>query len=455
MRIVVDANLTIVGPPPAVRRRVLQWATFRRRGRLPPRARRWVRCWYADPRRVTIPIGLWDRVQHWPPCAGQPLIDQRFAGPPIDLGWRGRLYPYQAAACRAVLARGGGILVSLPGSGKTIMGVFCATAWRQPVLWLVHTKDLAEQARLRWREATGLPPTALGLVGMGEDTTLTPGIRVYIGMMQTLARRPDLVRLLAQRVGTVIVDEAHHAPADSLRRILVRLPARHKLGLSATIDRTDGLGPMVRALLGPATRIPLPTLLAAGRVVRPHVFRVRTPFRLARAGVSWAALERARAFDPDRTRLILALLQQLQAQGRRVLVLVTRVDHARHLAAAARARGLPAVAVTGVVTPGLRQRMYRATEAGQVILVATRLADEGLDLPRLDTVLLAAAGRSPVRLQQQIGRIMRTAPGKEAAWVFDLVDAHVPVLARQARLRQWTYAQWDLPVRDLGGSDGR
>lgn len=446
MQAILDANLTVVDAGPW-RAQAERLATFRRKGRLPPKTGRWVRLYHRTATGVTVPVGLWKPLrQRW----GRPLPvrDRRFQTARVAFGWRGHLYSYQTAAVRAVLDEGGGIVVALPGSGKTVCGLACVAAWGQPTLWLVHTKDLAEQARQRAGEVLSLQPWQIGLVGMGEDDTLSPRVVLWIGLMQTLARRAALVRRLATRVGTVVVDEAHHCPSESLRRILVRLPARYKLGLSGTPDRTDGLGPMMRALLGPLIRVPLTTLLASGRIVLPTVYRVPTRFRHVGPDRSWAALDRARAHDGGRLRQTVSLLARLHRGGRRVLCLVNRIDHAQALARAGQAAHVPVIAVTGVVPLGARQRLYREVEAGRAVLVATRLADEGLDIPRLDTLVLAAAGRSDVRLQQQVGRIMRTAPGKPDAWVVDLVDGGVPVLAYHARLRRWVYARWELPVRE-------
>ena len=56
------------------------------------------------------------------------------------------------------------------------------------------------------------------------------------------------------------------------------------------------------------------------------------------------------------------------------------------------------------------------------MLVATQLADEGLDMPSLDALILAVPQRNPGRLEQRVGRVSRSAPGKAAADVYDLVD---------------------------------
>jgi len=438
----LGANCTLEGPA-AERRRLRRLAIVRRRGRLAPGQARWVRAFAETRSQLVLPIGLWPVVQR---RLGAPrVIDRRHLGRPVAFQWRGRLYAWQRGPTQRCWEQGGGVLVAPPGAGKTVMGWACAAAWGRATLWLVHTQDLARQARQQAVRLTGIPPAHIVTVGAGEDGSTVPAA-IYIGMVQTLARHPEQVARLAQHVGTVIVDEAHHCPADTVRRILVRLPARYKLGLSATPERTDGLGPLMRALLGPPVVVPL-SALVPHRLVLPRVIRVPTPFRAPR-GLPWARLDRLRAHDPVRQRGVARLIVRAFRAGRRCLVLVHRVDHARALAALLQAAGVPALAVVGAVPPAVRDQAYQALAAGSAVVVATQLADEGLDVPEADTLILAAPGRSLVRLAQQVGRVMRTAPGKTDAWVLDVMDTHVPVLHYHARIRAWWYRQWAIPVTD-------
>jgi superfamily II DNA or RNA helicase len=75
------------------------------------------------------------------------------------------------------------------------------------------------------------------------------------------------------------------------------------------------------------------------------------------------------------------------------------------------------------------------------VLVASTLADEGLDIPRLERIVLAYPGRTRGRTTQRLGRLMRPHPGKSQPVLFDIVDANVPVLFRQFRERRRLYAE--------------
>ena len=96
----------------------------------------------------------------------------------------------------------------------------------------------------------------------------------------------------------------------------------------------------------------------------------------------------------------------------------------------------------GAVQKPERRRILDDFRAGRLhVVVASTLADEGLDVPRLDRIVLAFPGRKRGRTAQRIGRLMRPHPDKSSAVLFDLIDAAVPPLLRQSRERRRVYAQ--------------
>ncbi len=441
LTILLRENL-FVPSPGAYRRQLLELAIFRRQGRVPTGERRTVHFYRNRPEAVVLPRGLLSRVQAIAPVR---VIDRRLTLPPIDFGWRGQLRPEQIEAARVLARAGEGMLVGMPASGKTNVGLALAAVWRQPTLWLVRSKALAEQALERARSLFNLPAKAFGYVGEGEEDW---GTHLTVGMAQSFAKRryPGVT----QRFGAVIIDECHHLPAITMARAVSQFPARHRLGLTATPDRTDGLGPLATAILGSTVGvISARALLDAGRIVLPTVRVVPTALRYWGRG-DWAYLQRARAADVRRNLLVCTLAAGALRAGRPVMVLVELIPHARLLAAALTRRfGVPAVAVVGPTSGRHRRRAFQAVQEGRVVMVATRLADEGLDLPAVECLVLAAPGRSAPRLAQQVGRIVRKARGKTGAIVYDLADVHVPSLLEQLEERLAAYRSlWgDLGVR--------
>jgi len=457
----------VVFDPGHERVRLAALATWRRKGRVPKGEARVARFFRMhrpdtdDPREwILLPRGLLHRVVELYPNAE--VVDRRLTVGAVEFGWRGTLWPEQREAVRPLLEADGGILVGPPGSGKTQAGLALIAACRQPALWIVNSKDLALQALQRARSLFNLPARAFGLLGGGNAVL---GTHFTACMVQTLMHigAAQLDRI-AEHFGCVVVDEVHMTPARVISQIVSHFPARYRYGLTATPYRSDGLDEAIGALFGPAVGvIDRRHLLRRGRIVLPKVVGVPTPFVWHGDTFDWARIQTARASDRRRNHLLCSLVQRQFRAGRHVLVLVDRKAHAHQLAELLSQRyGTPAFAVTGPVPPRVRQRAYDLLEQGRVVLVATRLADQGLDLPALDCLVLGAAARGDAltddkaptpRLEQQVGRVMRARRGKETPVIWDLWDVRVEPLRRQIAERIAIYRRLGLRVEQASGSN--
>jgi superfamily II DNA or RNA helicase len=138
-----------------------------------------------------------------------------------------------------------------------------------------------------------------------------------------------------------------------------------------------------------------------------------------------------------RNRAIAAQAGQWAAEGLSVLILVNQTAHGQELLEL-----LPeAHFVHGGLESGVRRRCLEDLERKlRPILIATTLADEGLDVPSLDAVILAGGGKSATRTYQRIGRTLRPAPGKTHARVLDFFD-DLPYLRQHSQARLNLYRQ--------------
>ena len=367
------------------------------------------------------------------------LIDKRRERPPLDWQFNGRLRPFQASAVRDLVRKEFGTLSAPTGSGKTVMGLQLIADRRQPALIVVHTKDLAHQWVERIEQFLGVPADEVGWIGGGKRR---PGERITVALVQSLYK---CAAEIAPRVGHLVVDECHRTPSRTFTDAVTAFDARFMLGLSATPWRRDKLSKLIFWHLGDVQHEIKPEgLVASGDVLKAEVIRRETEFRPYFDPVS-AYSRMLSELAADKARNI-QIVDDVAAASRETagvcLVLSDRKAHCENLRALLKLRhGITAEVLTGDRPTAQRRTLAAAMQAGQVrVVIATgQLIGEGFDCPRLETLFLVTPIRFSGRLLQYLGRVLRPAPGKERARVFDYVDVHVDTLVKAARARQRVY----------------
>lgn len=366
---------------------------------------------------------------------GLEVVDERPVFEPEPISFDGKLLPFQAEAAKAMLATKCCTVVGPCGAGKSELISYIIGALGLPTLLIVHTKDLADDLRSRITKRLGVE---VGLIGDGVRDIK----RITVALIQSIDL--ETLALIKDKFGAVIVDECHHAAADTYQTVLSALEVRHRYGLTATPERADGLRPFVHHQLGPvAHEITREDLVAAGRSVLPTFRTVHTEFDFPyKRSAQWPKLLAALETDKDRDALVTKVVAE-QCAGELTAVCVGRVDHATRLADAMTSLGLRAVALHGKLPKSRRAAILDEAREGAVdVIVGTSLLDEGIDLPRLSRVVLAWPAKSASRIVQRIGRALRVCEGKAAPIVFDIVDSHVGVLRHQARARARIFSQF-------------
>ncbi|MAH49031.1 restriction endonuclease subunit R, partial [Candidatus Pacearchaeota archaeon] len=335
----------------------------------------------------------------------------------------------QKEAVRRMVEEEEGLVTAPCGAGKTMIALGAMSQFHTRTIILVHTNDLAKQWKDRieaqMRTADGeVPKVTICGGGKRDDTG-----QVVIAMFQSLAKgRWEDLHEWASQFGLCIVDEAHHVPAQTFSQVMMSMPAKVRFGLTATPDRPDGLSAILYWHLGKELyRITTQELIASGRVLAPKVRF--TPTSWSPSGqMDWPKLITTMCFDDDRNDQILEMVEELVMNGRQVLVLSDRVQHCIDMAERVTNNGICAATLVGKMTKKQRAEVLKAADEREVkVIFATTVADEGLDLPGLDTVILTTPTKAMGRIQQRIGRIMRTAENKLEPLVIDLVDNSKPL----------------------------
>ena len=389
------------------------WWSRTRKGEEPPR--------YIHSARE-LPEGPWAgglAVPRYDAQAPRWTLDRTSLPPADTLTHRRTLRGYQERAVAAWMTHGSGVLRLPCGAGKTTIG--CAVLGRAatPALVLMHTLDLVEQWARRVRDELGVEA-----VIASEGRRPEPG-RVTLATVQTLARWGWWERAAWGRsFGLLIMDEAHHTPASTFVDVVLSMPALHRLGLTATPTRADGLTDWLWAHLGPERYgVEQRDLQTEGAVLVPNVQVLETGWEpaLRKDGLppSPDQVRRQRMTSRDRNGLIADTVAALAREGHQVLVLADQVPHVQQLAELT-----GGTALHGELAEGARRQALAEATAGRIrVLVATSVADEGLDLPTLSALVLAVPSAARAKVEQRVGRILRPCPGKPPPVVVDVLDA--------------------------------
>jgi HKD family nuclease len=327
------------------------------------------------------------------------------------------------------------LVVAATGTGKTVVAAFdyrrlCIQQGGQPrLLFVAHREEILRQALRTYREV--LRDHAFGalLAGGMEPESFDH----LFATIDSVASRDLLARRGAGHWYAVVVDECHRLAADRFDAFVTQVSPRILLGLTATPERSDG-----KPILGYFDNRPDGAPAVELRLWHALDQQLLCPFEYYAcdddtdfSSVPWAQPGEA-AIDklvtgnhprpPGAERMAAPGRRSGAGQGAGVL----RVGGPRPLHGRAARPGRHQGRLRGGRhAPDERRRAPERLARGEVAaLVTCDLYNEGIDLPMVDTLLLLRPTQSPVLFQQQIGRGLRLAPGKEGCLILDFVGRH-------------------------------
>lgn len=478
---IVKANMLFVskeGLSPAARNRISRLAAFHNPEFYKAQASR--RSVHKIPRiiylgedqgdYIAIPRGCEQRLDALLDKAGaqRQKTDKRNSHAPIRVEFKGRLRENQQRAADALLKHEHGVLQAATGFGKTVVGAYLISALKMRALVIVPNTSLLDQ----WQKELEafleideeLPPlltpsgrksrkkrSLVGLVGGGKS--IPSGI-VDIATYQSLLEKgevegePKCVKALVQDYDLVICDECHRAAAPQLEKVLRSANARRVYGLSATPKREDGLEGILFMQCGPIRYVYSPKEQAADQRFARNMIPRFTRIRIKNAGwdVSFAQVLDQVCEHAARNKMIVGDVVEALSRGRTPLVITGRKNHAKLLVEKLREEGCQPYLLIGEGTGKEKAEKLRAVksvaQSENLVIVATgSYVGEGFDLPRLDTLFLAAPYSSDLVITQYLGRLHRECDNKDEVQVHDYADTLVPMLDSMYRKRLKSYAK--------------
>lgn len=262
----------------------------------------------------------------------------------------------------------------------------------------------------------------------------------------------------------VVVSNCHHIPANTVSEVSRYCKdAFYRIGVSATPWRDAGDDLLIEATLAkrkPENNINASKLIELGFLVPCTIYFV--PIKQVFKGKNYHKLyDEAIVNNVERNESIVKIaLKMKDTKQKTTLILIQRIEHGEKLQqmlfekipqtatmvtieddkgkkVAVRVKNVEFL--SGQDDSIRRKAVIQAVKDKKVdILIGSTIADEGLDLPNLDCLILAGGGKSSTRAFQRVGRVLRLAANKDRAIVFDFEDS-TPILNRHSKVRKKLY----------------
>lgn len=304
------------------------------------------------------------------------------------------------------------------GAGKTVVFSYIATNTYQRgkrVLVLVHRIELLRQTSAKLIESN----VEHGIIN--AKFTPNPMASVQIASVQTMARRLDKLRL---DYDLIIIDEAHHAVANTWKKILAKIPTARVLGVTATPIRGDGAGLsdlFDSLIVGPT----ITELTKKGHLMPSVVYAPASKLDLSKVKIVNGDYDQRQIEDiVDNTKITGDAVENYTkiCPGVPAVVFCVSIAHAEHVAEKFLEAGFRSQSVDGTMEDAQRRKLIGGLATGAVqVLTSCDLISEGTDVPAIQCAILLRPTQSTGLFLQQVGRALRPAPGKTKATILDHV----------------------------------
>jgi len=405
----------------------------------------------------TFPIGLLNRITGLLSMCGLQynITDQRTHMDRVfDIECKPReIRDYQQSVILPCILNGSGLIQAATGSGKTTMAGYIIATFGKPTVFIVHTKDLLYQAKESFEKLLGpeIGQIGDGVVDLKYVTVATVQSLANVSSEIELenykfdeeggdidnteldANNKYQIRQWAKTVGLVLFDEVQRVAsrtAYSARFMFGN--ADNAFGLSASPWRDDGTEMMIEGAFGQVIyRVSASELIDRNYLVAPDIIIKKVNNNIW-DGKDYTTIYRTAVVEnPMRNMQLCTDAIEQYNLGRCTLLLVTQVKHGQMLQDMIRKSNVPVQFISGKSNGKYRKQVIEDMRNGKApLVIATTIADVGLDVPRIQSIVEGGAGKSSVTALQRVGRGIRLFPDKDRAYYITYRD-NAPYLQAQ------------------------
>ncbi|KAA6348315.1 UvrABC system protein B [termite gut metagenome] len=362
------------------------------------------------------------------------IIDERCMQDEIVVNSKIDLLAHQEEVLERTESKDFGVIVSPPGSGKTIIGLELIAQKKQPTLILVHRKQLFDQWIDRIQNFLSIPKKEIGQIGNQKDKI---GKEITVAMIQSLTRG-DLAEL-KNRFGMVIVDECHHIPAKSFREVITQLNCYYLYGLTATPKRKNNDEKLIYVYIGniiyEMTQKELLEQQNSKAEINIRETELFVPFDYKID--NYETVSHVLIFDTARNGQILKDIDENISRFKSILILTERKSHVNILNLYLKEK-YETIAISGDDSERSRKSKLEQINQGhfQIIISTGQYFGEGIDISALECLFIVYPFTFEGKLVQYIGRVQRS--GKPPV-IFDYRDSKIDYFNKMFKQRNRYY----------------
>ena len=390
------------------------------------------------------------------------LVEKKFDSNPIDINFLGQLRDYQVPICKKiydhVLKFGGGLLSVPCGRGKTSMAIYIATQLKEKTLVVVHKSFLLDQWVLNIKKFTN---ARVGVIRGPEIDIENKDI--VIGMIQSISMK-DYDDDIFKQFGFIVYDEAHHCASKVFSRSLMKIGGKYTLALSATPYRSDGLIKVMHWFLGETiyrekTRVNNQVVAKVFHYSSENVLFSEKKFGFGKQRGKPNVIKMITNLTElnERTEHIVKIINEIRKDPeRKIIILSERINHLKLMKSK-----LDMILQEDIkngkileneiktfyyIGANKRKEREEAEKNADIIFATYSMAKEGLDIERLNTIVLATSQKD---VNQSVGRVMRKIlqDGDLRPMIIDFSD-HLSAFISQTKKRKVFYKESKFIIED-------
>lgn len=363
------------------------------------------------------------------------IIDKRVKREEIHFESNIELQPNQGVVLQKARERDFGVIVSPPGSGKTLIGLEIIVERRQPALIMVHRKQLFDQWIDRIQSFLKMSKKEIGQIG-NQKSRIGNGITV--AMIQSLSRMSD-IKSLSNAFGTIIVDECHHIPAKTFREVIMNFNSYYLYGLTATPKRKNNDQKLIFIFIGGILH-----------KVDQHEFlkekHIETEINIRETNLyapfdfkidDYETISRILIHDTVRNSMIIEDVERNANRFKTILILTERKAHVDILNLYLKDK-FETITIHGEDSAIARKSKTEQIRQGhfKIVISTGQYFGEGIDISTLECLFIVYPFAFEGKLIQYIGRIQRS---KNPPVIFDYRDSRIDYFEKMFKQRNRYY----------------